>query len=133
MSVLNDTHWQATLHLNAVRVVSATITLMILFLLGKVFGVLSGPHWAGVSIVDVLTIPAALLVVGLAIIGVCRVAGKMGVPMIDAVAGIMSLVMIVFIAVGDPLIWVVRKYYPGLVPVQEFKFVNPNAVIMVNK
>jgi hypothetical protein len=133
MSTLTETHWMGTLHLNLVRVLSATVTLAILYLLGRLTGILSGPGWAHLSILNVIVLPAGLLMVGLAGILVFRFAGSMGVPFMDACAGLMSLVMIVFVAVGDPLIWIVRKYYPAIVPVEQFGIINPHAVMMVQR
>jgi len=83
--------------------------------------------------VEILVMPAALLVIGMAVILAFRLAGSMGVPMMEGRAGLMSLMMIVFIAVGDPLIWIVRKYYPAIVPVQSFNIINLRAVILVQK
>jgi hypothetical protein len=133
MGNLRDTHWIGTLHLNAVRVLSATATLILLYLIGRVTGIAGGPGWANVSILNVLTLPLALLIVGLSAIFLFRLAGSLGVPFMDSVAGLMALVMIVFIAVGDPLIWLVRKYYPAIVPVDQFGLLNPRAVIMVQR
>jgi len=133
MSILTGTRWIETLHLNGVRVLSAAITLVVLYLVGRLTGILSGPQWANASFINILFMPAALLSIGLAVILVFRLAGSMGVPMMEGPAGLMSLVMIVFIAVGDPLIWIVRKYYPGIVPVQRFNIINPRAVILVQK
>jgi len=53
--------------------------------------------------------------------------------MMEGPAGLISLVMIVFIAVRGHLIWIVRKYYPAIVPVQNFNIINPRAVILVQK
>lgn len=133
MSGVTDTHWVSTLHLNVVRIVSATLTLVLLYILGRLTGLLSGPGWANVSILDALVMPAALLVVGLGVIMVFRIAGSMGVPFMNGPAGLMSLVMIVFVAIGDPLIWIVRKYYPTIVPVGKFNFINPHAVMLVQR
>lgn len=133
MSTLTETHWTGTLHLNVVRVISATVTLVVLYVLGRLTGILSGPGWANVSLLNVVVLPATLLLIGLAIILVFRLADSMGVPFMDACAGLMSLMMIVFIAVGDPLIWFARKYYPTLVPVERFGFINPHAVMMVQR
>ena len=133
MSTLTDTHWIPTLHLNGVRVLSAAITLVVLYLVGRLTGILSGPQWANISFVEILVMPAALLVIGLAVILAFRLAGSMGVPMMEGPAGLMSLMMLVFLAVGDPLIWIIRKYYPAIVPVQSFNIINPRAVILVQK
>ncbi len=133
MSILTDTHWIETFYLNGVRVLSATITLVVLFLIGRLTGVLSGSQWSNMPFVNILLMPAALLVIGLGVILAFRVAGSMGVPMMEGPAGLMSLIMIVFIAVGDPLIWIVRKYYPRIVPVRSFNIINPRAVILVQK
>jgi hypothetical protein len=133
MSKLKDTYWIPTLHLNVVRVLSATISLTLLFILGRLTGILSGPTLANASILGVLIIPAALLTTGLAMILFCKVAGSMGLPMTGLVASVMSLAMVVFIAVGDPLIWIVRRYYPAIVPAQRFHIINPRAVILVQR
>lgn len=133
MSILTDTHWIETFHLNGVRVLSAAITLVVLLLVGRLTGVLSGSQWSNMSFVNILFMPAALLVIGLGVILAFRLAGSMGVPMMEGPAGLMSLMMIVFIAVGDPLIWIVRKYYPRIVPVRSFNIINPRAVILVQK
>lgn len=133
MGILTEAHWIGTLHLNVVRVLSATITLMALYFLGRLTGLLSGASWAHTSILNVLVIPAALLITGLAMILFCRLAGSMGLPMTDIVAGVMSVAMIVFIAIGDPLIWILRKHYPAIVPVDSFNIINPRAVILVQK
>lgn len=130
MGVLRDTHWIGTLHLNAVRTVSAALTLVVLYLFGKLTGFLGGVH---VPIGQVVLMPAALLIVGLAVIAFFRMAASMGVPMMEGPAGLMSLMMVAFIAVGDPLIWIVRKYYPNIVPVRDFNIVNPKALILVQK
>lgn len=121
------------MHLNGIRVLSAAITLVVLYLVGRLTGILSGPQWANMSFIQILFIPAVLLVIGLAVILVLRFAGSMGVPMMEGVAGLMSLMMIIFIAVGDPLIWIVRKYYPAIVPVRSFNIINPKAVLLVQK
>lgn len=133
MSTLTNTHWIATLHLNGVRVLSATVTLVVLFLVGRLTGILDGRQWANMSFVSILFTPAVLLVIGLAVILAFRLAGSMGVPMMEGPAGLMSLMMVVFIAIGDPLIWIVRKYYPAIVPAQSFNIINPQAVILVQK
>ena len=133
MSVFTEAHWTATLHLNAVRVVSSTVTLVVLYFFGRLSGVLSGQGWEKMSILNLIALPAGLLLVGLATIMVLRLAGSMGVPFTDAIAGLASVMMIVFIAIGDPLIWIVRKYYPEIVPVEQFNFVNLSAVLMVQR
>lgn len=133
MTTLTNTHWAGTLHLNAVRIISATITLAVLYILGRLAGILSGPSWANLSLLNVLIMPALLLPIGLGVIVVFRILGSMSVPFTDAAAGLASLMMIAFIAVGDPLIWFARKYHPTIVPVEQFNFINPHAVMMVQK
>ncbi len=64
MSTFTDTHWSATLHLNGIRVLSAAITLVVLYLVGRLTGILSGPQWANMSFIQILFIPAVLLVIG---------------------------------------------------------------------
>lgn len=133
MSILTDTHWVGTFHLNIVRVLSATVTLAVLYLLGRLTGILSGPGWANVSLLDAFVMPAGLLIVGVLGILAFRLAGSMGVPFMLNVETLLALVMIVFIAVGDPLIWLVRKYYPAIVPVDRFNMINPRAIMLVQK
>lgn len=130
---VTDLHFLATIHLNLVRVASATLTLLLLFIVGRIIGVLSGPGWSSVPIYKVLVFPAGLLLVGVSLVLFCRVIAPMNIPFAGLISGLMSLVMIVFIAVGDPLIWFVRRYYPSLVPVRDFSFVNPHAVMMVQR
>jgi hypothetical protein len=129
MSLLADTHWGATFHLNVARAVSATLTLMILYPIGRLTGFVSPET----SFLSVFVIPLGLLLFGLAGILTFRLAGSLGVPFMQQCEGLLSLIMILFIAIGDPLIWVVRKYYPNLIPVNEFSIVNPRAVILVQK
>ena len=133
MSTLTQTHWASTLHLNGVRIASATVTLVVLYLLGLLIGLVGHDSAQGMSLLNVVLLPAALLIVGSAILLIFRLAGGLGVPYMDGCAGLMALVMTVFIAVGDPLIWVLRKFYPAIVPVEKFSFINPHAVVMVQK
>jgi hypothetical protein len=133
MSTFTDTYWLPTLHLNAVRALSAAITLTVLYVVGRLTGILSGPQWTNMPVGAILVMPAALLVIGVAVILIFRLAASMGVPMTGGLAFLMSLMMVVFIAIGDPLIWIVRKYYPAIVPSRSFHIINPKAVILVQK
>jgi hypothetical protein len=129
MSTLRNTYWIPTLHLNLVRVISATITIAILYLLGRLTGTFTG----GSSLLSVIIIPGALLITGLSMVLFCKVAGSMGVPFTGVVGTGMAVAMVVFIAVGDPLIWIVRRYYPEIVPVRTFNIINPRAVILIQR
>jgi hypothetical protein len=133
MSTLANTHWSGTIYLNVVRVISATITLVVIYLLGRLTGIVSGPSWANVTIINAIFTPAVLLFIGVAVILTFRLAGSMGVPFMKGPEALMALMMIVFIAVGDPMIWVVRKYYPNVIPVQSFNIINLRAVMLVTK
>jgi hypothetical protein len=134
MSIFSETHWSSTFHLNAVRVLSATVTLVVLYLLGRVTGVVPAGHSPTlVAALSLLVVPAGLLVFGMAAILTLKALASMGVPMMEGPAGLASLIVVLFIAIGDPLIWTLRKYYPAIVPVDEFRFVNPRALILVRK
>lgn len=129
MSLLTDTHWGATLHMNIVRVLSATIMLMVLYPIGRVIGLIG----SNADLLSVFAIPFGLLLFGLAGILAFRLAGSMGVPFMQPCEGLLALMMIVFIAVGDPLIWFAKKYFPNIVPSKEFSIINPRAIILVQK
>lgn len=129
MSLLTDTHWVATLHINIVRVLSATITLAVLYPIGRMIGLVN----SNADFLSVFVIPFGLLLFGLAGILFFRLAGSMGVPFMQPCEGLLALMMIVFIAVGDPLIWFARKYFPNIVPSKDFRIINPRAVILVQK
>lgn len=129
MSLLSETHWGATLHLNVARALSATLTLAVLYPIGRITGIVS-PH---ADFFSVFVVPLGLLLFGLAGILAFRLAGSMGVPFMQPCEGLLALMMIIFIAVGDPLLWFARKYYPNIVPVKQFNIVNPRAVILVQK
>ncbi len=72
-----------------------------------------------------------LLLVGLAVILTFRFAGSMGVPMMGGPEFLASLMVILIIAVGDPLIWIARKYYPAIVPVKTWNIINLRAILLV--
>lgn len=129
MSLLTDTHWGATLHMNIVRVLSATLMLAVLYPIGRMIGLVS----SNVDLFSIFVIPFGLLLFGLAGILSFRLAGSMGVPFMQPCEGLLAVMMIVFVAVGDPLIWFAKKYFPNIVPSKEFSIINPRAVILVQK
>lgn len=129
MSLLTDTHWGATLHMNIVRVLSATLMLAVLYPIGRMIGLVSSTA----DFFSIFVIPFGLLLFGLAGILSFRLAGSMGVPFMQPCEGLLALMMIVFVAVGDPLIWFAKKYFPNIVPSKEFSIINPRAVILVQK
>lgn len=128
MSALTDTYWFTTLHLNIARAVSATVTLVFLYLIGCLIGAFSVAEILGVFV-----IPLGLLCVGVAAILVFRAAGAVGVPFMKPIEGLLALMMIVFIAIGDPLLWLLRRWYPNIVPVHRFRILNFRAVILVQE
>ena len=46
-------------------------------------------------------------------------------------AGILSLPALILIPIGDPLLWIGKKFVPQYFPADEFNFYNFNAIIFV--
>ncbi|MEI9990586.1 MAG: hypothetical protein WDM86_11155 [Rhizomicrobium sp.] len=129
MSALSETDWAATFRLNAVRVAAATVVMAVVVLIL----VIAGAHPRGESPLGFIFMPVVFLTVGSGMYWLFRALGKIGIPIMDAVAGFMKLVIVIFVVIGDPLVWFVRRFYPALVPVERFGFVNFVPFILVQR
>lgn len=133
MPILSDTQWGATLHLNVVRLISASITWGWVALIALAAGIIHVMPGEATPVLGFMFAPAAMLFVGLTGILICKFIAAIGVPYVDLIGGMLSIVMVVFIVAGDPLIWGIRRFYPTIVPVERFNALNLQAVILVNK
>lgn len=112
--------WGATLILNHVRAACAGIVWFVLFLFLPsdpeapspiIFLALPFMYLLGI-------LPMALISYGLS---------KMGVPFI----GLISVMLSILLIPGDPLTYIIHKYKPKLVPIDQYNIINFTAVILV--
>lgn len=125
---MNQIDWLATLHLNAVRIIAASIVICVAALVTQ--GI---PEGQGIGFVFGLLIgaPIAVAIFVLSGFAVSKIAGWFGGSAGTLIAGAAALMGILIAVIGDPLIWAVRFFYPQIVPVERFNIINPHAVIAV--
>lgn len=102
----SEIHWGSTLALAVMRLVAASLVIGLASLIftGDPIGLMAGP------VVLALFVAAAF---------VGGILDKMGVPVI----GITVLLGFVVLA-GDPLLWIISKQKPGLLPIENFGMFN---------
>ncbi len=119
----NKIQWRATLQLNVMRALLGGLLVTIVAL---VTGSTSNESMG--TIVAIPLVWAALyLVVLLPIALAAGQLGSMGVPFV----GLFTIPALVFVVPGDPLVFLLHKIKPNLVPVQEIGFLNFSYVINV--
>ncbi len=121
-SNLRKVIWGDTLKLALLRSLSGGLSLGVLGLFirppnyGPYDMLLAGP--IGVPILYFVWLPFGL---------VCGRLSEAGVPF----AGLGSLPLIFFVLTGDPLLYVLGKSKPGLIPISDFKFLNFVGIIFI--
>jgi hypothetical protein len=130
---MGNVHWTGTLHLNVVRIASASATIVILFILGRVFGFIDPGAFGATPLLNVVAAPLIVLGVGSVTVLVGRALTAIGLPFAGLLTALIAIAMTAIVAIGDPLIWVGRKFYPALIPSVRFNPLNLHAVMMVEK
>lgn len=109
-------HWSGTLILMLMRLAAATVVALIVMLA-------SNPqNFAAESIVTVPAALACMLVMG----ALCATLGNWGVPWIG-----FGAVMAFLTIIGDPILWIIGKFMPGLLPA-DFAIVNRPVLFLPN-
>ncbi|MCX6857772.1 MAG: hypothetical protein NTV80_23045 [Verrucomicrobia bacterium] len=112
--------WGATLRLHFTRYFAG----------GLIFGIAGSvanhhPDLIGAGIV---TSPfVALYALALAIVG--KITSIFLDDLAKVIVGLLSFFLLPFMICGDPLLWLLRRQFPRLVPVEKFSFINFKAVI----
>ena len=130
---MGNVHWVGTLHLNMVRIASASATIVILFVLGRVFGVIAADSFGEMSLLNVVAAPLIVLGVGSVTVLVGRALTAIGLPFAGLLTALVATAMTIVVAIGDPLIWIGRRFFPALIPSVRFNPLNLHAVMMVEK
>lgn len=112
--------WGATAQVNLIRSVCAGIGLAIVSLV-----ILQKPILEALAIIP--GSPLAYFLIFLPFGLACSWLSSIGVPWV----GLFSLVAALFIVLGDPLVYLIHKWQPSFVPVQEYGFFNFQLVIYV--
>jgi len=116
--------WKETLLLNFVRSVFAGVAWMVILF---IMSVQMGGRAPDLAPWQALIFPLSYLTFFLPLGLVCMFLGEIGVPLI----GLMTFVTASCVAVGDPLVFVLHKMIPGLVPVKNFGLLNFRLIIFV--
>lgn len=112
--------WVETLWLNCLRAAAAGIVWCIVFSILQPQDI---RHWLILPIALPLGYPVILLPIGL----LAAFLSQRGLPWL----GIVTLLFTLEVFPGDPLVFILHKVYPRLVPVQRFGFVNFRLVLFV--
>lgn len=121
--------WGPTLRLNLMRAVAAGVVVAVIVC------ITGGPNKADVSsrlvmaMVMPLAYPIVYLVFMLPFGLLSLLLASLGVPFV----GLISLVMSLYAAIGDPLMFVLSKLKPEWIPVDNFKFLNFVMIMFVLK
>jgi peptidoglycan/LPS O-acetylase OafA/YrhL len=110
-------HWPSTMKYNLLRASGAGIVWLVLALL-------TGQGWHAFTM---LFFPVVFLVFFLPIGLFAAWLSSLGIPWVGLVAALIA----VFVAVGDPLVFVLKKARPELVPAEKVKFFNLQTVIFI--
>jgi len=118
----SSVHWGGTALLAVMRLAAASVVISILTIPMAVK--------SGGNIGEMLALPLAALVflgmcISIALLG--ALLDKLGVPF----AGILVIAGF-FVVIGDPLVWTINKFKPGMLPVEEFGFLN-RPILFVSK
>lgn len=108
--------WKATFQYNVFRSICATPAWVLL-------GYLSTKQLSWVMLLFPVSYFGFWLPLGL----LCSWLARLGVPFI----GLLSIVSSVVIVVGDPIVWIISKIKPDLVPVEKPKFIDFHLIIYV--
>lgn len=120
--------WGATLQVLLVRSVAAGIVWGVV---SMCMGVKDPPGFALPLLFPLIFVPMLL---GMVLLGkvVSAVLGVIGLEAVGMfVFGCLSLIAMIFIIVGDPLVFFLRIQAPRLVPVEKFNFLNFTAIMFV--
>ena len=108
--------WKATFQYNVFRSICATPAWVLL-------GYLSTKQLSWIMLLFPVSYFGFWLPLGL----LCSWLSRLGVPFI----GLLSIVSSVVIVVGDPIVWIISKIKPDLVPVEKPKFIDFHLIIYV--
>lgn len=109
--------WRATFILAAMRSASAGVTWAVLMLLAGNFDGVLPFLLLGAPIGVLFMVPLAL---------VAQVGAKIFWPI-----GLAGLIPLVFMVSGDPLLWLVERFRPGTVPMDDFKPINGKTILVI--
>ena len=121
---MSDADWKSTLLLNFERAAAAGIVWTVVTLL-------TAPNNQSVteSLKMLYMFPLGYLF-GLMPIGLIAIKlGEQGIEWAKIVGGVISLLIVV----GDPIVYLLSKLLPHIVPVQQFKMFNRVLVLLVSK
>ncbi len=118
--------WKATLLLHLVRSGSAGVLWATVALLAGAAG--SGVWWAMPVLMPVMYFIGMPMYLFIAKIVASMLGGDGFGP---AIVGLMALAFALGIVVGDPIVYVLHKKWPELVPVEHFAFFNLVVVLFV--
>lgn len=116
--------WAETLRYNLLRSLCAGITLAVIFLFVRISSPGPGPNPL-VALLMPVGYLLAYLPVGLLL---QKLGGLVGVFYLAAV-----VMAILSVSLGDPLVFLLRRIVPGLVPVEDPPFISTSLVIYVLK
>lgn len=135
LSDLRNVDWSATLKLAALRGFASAIVLVTV---GAVLGMFSGPSGGGVGgalrFLILWTFGASIG--GVVYIWMLRaMSATLGkaVGIVVTVCSLMQIIVVVLVAAGDPLVYMLSRQVPQLLDLADFKVFNFVAVILVRK
>jgi len=123
-------NWEKTLIVNSLRAGATGCVYLVFFL----FALLTeGQHsnfetqFIFVLIFIPIIAPIAYLIIYLPIGLICTFLSNKGVPFV----GWFSLLLSIVLMLGDPLIYIIKKVKPNLVPVEYYSLINFTMIIFV--
>ncbi len=122
--IFKDAMVKETLWVNVLRGAAAGVVWMVVFL------VRGSPDMSrAMAFMFPIGLPIGMITIMPIISGFFRMLTSMGVPFM----GLGNIVIALLVVPGDPIIYILHKVKPELVPVQEYNFLTWNPFIIVTK
>lgn len=132
VSDMRNVAWGATVKLAIARGFASALVLTIV---GLVMGFFSGPSGGpGLVFKFLLFWTFGAAIGGIVYIWMLRaIAATLGraVGIVVTIATLMQFIVVLLVAIGDPLVYALNQAMPHLLDVADFKFFNPVAVIFI--
>ncbi|MEQ1790260.1 MAG: hypothetical protein ABL857_07440 [Rickettsiales bacterium] len=114
---LSTVLWRETLIFMALRCIVASIPFLILVSVRQ-----------GFEVMDILAAPFAVFTLASFAFGAALLS-KIGIPF----AGFLSILLAIPLYIGDPIIWLIHKMKPDLIPLENPSVFNPPLVWVVKR
>lgn len=125
---LTSVLWLPTLQLNGLRAVSAGFVIAVISLFMETPGTAGTARLTAAATV-LLSFPLCYLLFLLPLGLILSMLSRVGVPFTGILAAFFSLLVVL----GDPLLFIAGRLRAGLLPVDDFSFMNWRLVIMVTQ